>query len=330
MIRTVVFLVPSHTDMLDLTGPLDVFTHANTVAGVTCYRTVVVGIEETLTLLGGLEIKVGATLSDLPLEPIDTVVVLGSIPLGDSAEDDLIAAWLRANAGSVRRVVSVCVGAFVLAAAGILDGRRATTHWSRAETLGEAYPSIDVDPDAIFVQDGGVWTSAGVSAGIDMALALVEEDLGHRVALAIAQGLVLFLRRSGRQSQFSIQLDVTQSLRPGLRDVATWIAGHLTEDLSVPVLASRAGMSRRNFTRMFTREVGTSPASFVEDARLIAARRLLETTRLSLDEIAVQCGMERAANLRRVFLRRLGISGREYRARFAQRAVASDRPGEFA
>ncbi len=212
---------------------------------------------------------------------------------------------------------SVCTGAFVLARAGLLEGRRATTHWSACAALARRHPAVRVESEPIFVRDGNVYTSAGVTAGIDLALALVEEDVGRETALRVARGLVLFIRRGGAQAQFSVGLAGQEAQRASLRALQEWMAGHLAEDLSVPALAERAFMSPRNFARVFTRETGSTPAAYVEQLRLERARTLLETTDVQLAEIARRCGFGTVETLRRVFSRRLHVSPSDYRDRFA-------------
>ena len=314
--QKVVFVVGENADPLDLTGPLDVFTHANMIVGSSCYETTIIGSCSPLRTLGGMRIVPDSTMTQShTFGPDATLMVVGPAP-GEG--DDLIramAAWIRDH--HTTRMASVCIGAFVLAEAGLLDGRTATTHWAFAAQLAREYPNIDVSADAIFVRDANIWTAAGVSAGIDLALALVEEDLGHQIALAVAQRLVLFLRRPGGQSQFSAALRAGAVADDALSKLVAWVPANLSEDLSVPSLASRAGMSRRNFTRRFTAVIGDSPGSWVESVRLDAARRLVETTSLSLEEVARRCGFGLAANMRRVFLRRVGTTASEYRTRFA-------------
>jgi transcriptional regulator GlxA family with amidase domain len=211
----------------------------------------------------------------------------------------------------------VCTGAFLLARSGLLDHRRATTHWAACDALGRAYPTVTVEPDPIFVRDGNVYTSAGVSAGIDLALALVEEDHGRQAALDVARALVLFIRRPGGQAQFSSGLAGQAAARPGVRELQAWMADHLDSDLSVPALADRAFMSPRNFARVFTREVGSTPAAYVESLRVERARTLLETSDLQLEQVASSCGFGTVETLRRVFGRRLGVNPSDYRSRFA-------------
>jgi transcriptional regulator GlxA family with amidase domain len=216
----------------------------------------------------------------------------------------------------VRRLGSVCSGAFLLAEAGLLDGRRATTHWGWCKVLAERHPAVRVDPDPIFVRDGNVYTSAGVTAGMDLALALVEEDHGRALALQVARQLVLFLRRPGGQSQFSAQLAVQSADREPLRDLQAWIAEHPGLDLSVPSLARRVAMSPRNFARVFARELGTTPARFVERVRVEAARRRLEESAHGVDMVAAECGFGTAESMRRAFLRTLHVPPSAYRSRF--------------
>ena len=223
----------------------------------------------------------------------------------------------------VRRIGSVCTGAFVLAAAGLLDGRRATTHWQLCPRLARDHPAVAVEDDPIFVRDGNVYTSAGVTAGMDLALALVEEDHGHDAAMRIARHLVMFVRRPGGQSQFSAALDLQAAERRPIRDLQAWIAGHPSGDLSVEALAARAHMSPRNFARVFRDEVGQTPARFVERVRVEAARRLLEESGAGLERVARECGFGGADSMRRSFLRVLRVAPSEYRGRFLSGPVGS-------
>jgi transcriptional regulator GlxA family with amidase domain len=225
-------------------------------------------------------------------------------------------AQLRRIVPRARRVGSICTGAFLLAAAGLLDGRRATTHWRWCDRLAAEHPGVEVEPDAIFVRDGEVYTSAGVTTGVDLALAMVEEDLGREAAVAIARHLVMFVRRPGGQSQFSPLLDMQAADRRPLRDLQAWIVEHLAEDLSVEALADRAHMSARNFARVFAKEVGSTPARFVERLRVDAARRRLEETEVGLDRIARECGFGGPDSMRRSFLRVVRVVPSDYRDRF--------------
>jgi transcriptional regulator GlxA family with amidase domain len=219
-------------------------------------------------------------------------------------------------ASRVRRLASVCSGTFLLAEAGLLDGRRVTTHWRGCDELARRYPALTVERDPIFVRDGTVYTSAGVTAGMDLALALVEEDHGRQVALRVARQLVMFLKRPGGQSQFSAQLALQTADREPLRELQAWIADHLDGDLSVPVLAAEVAMSERNFARIFTRQVGVTPARFVERARVEGARRRLEESTDGVEMVAVRCGFGSAEVMRRAFLRLLGVPPSAYRGRF--------------
>jgi transcriptional regulator GlxA family with amidase domain len=249
--------------------------------------------------------------------PIDTLLVTGGPGVAVAEQDEPLIRWLRDAAGRSRRVASVCNGAFLLARAGILDGRRATTHWAACKELRQRYPRVTVEEDPIFVQDGCVWTSAGVTAGMDLALALVEEDLGRAVALEIARWLVLFMKRPGGQSQFSAHLAGQRPKNGSLRDVASWIQANLGADLRVETLADRACMSTRNFSRAFQREVGMTPAKYVETARVEAARLVLADATDGVDAVAGRCGFRTAETMRRAFHRHLGIGPADYRARFS-------------
>jgi transcriptional regulator GlxA family with amidase domain len=253
---------------------------------------------------------------------IDTLVIVGGDGARAAVDRPAVVAWVRRTAPRCRRVVSVCTGAFVLAAAGLLDGRRATTHWARCDQLAKKYPNVSLDADAIYVRDGKLWTSAGVTAGMDLALALVEEDLGREVSLAVARHLVLFVSRPGGQSQFSAQLSSQLAQRVPLRDLQQWISEHVDGDLSVQALAEQVAMSPRNFARAFVAEVGVTPAVFVERARVEVARRLLETTRLDVEGVATTAGFGTVETLRRTFQRHLSVSPKDYRRRFQNAPAA--------
>lgn len=224
---------------------------------------------------------------------------------------------VRRLADRSRRVASVCTGAFILAQAGLLDGKRATTHWAACRELEDRFDGVELQPDAIYVRDGDVFSSAGVTAGMDLALALVEDDLGRDAALEVARWLVLFLKRPGGQSQFSAQLELQTSDRDALRDLVAWIVEHPGADLSVPALAAQANMSPRNFARVFTKELGATPGVFVKRVRLEAARRRLEESDDGVETIAHHCGYGAAETMRRAFVRNLRVAPAEYRRRFA-------------
>jgi transcriptional regulator GlxA family with amidase domain len=311
-VATVVF---PDVQALDVTGPIEVFSQADRARSGGAYSLELVASEPEVTTSSGLTLKAHHTLERCR-GPIDTLIVAGGRGAAAACEDELLVAWLRLAARRSRRVCSVCTGTFLLARAGLLDDRRATTHWRACAALARTHPTVDVDPAPIFVRDGNVYTSAGVTAGIDLALALVEEDLGPQVALRIARELVLFVRRPGGQAQFSAGLAGQAAQRPGLRDLQDWIRDHLDHDLSVAALAERSFMSERNFARVFAREVGTTPAVYVEGLRLERARILLETTSLQLGEIAGRCGFGTVETLRRTFARRLHASPSDYRSRF--------------
>jgi len=311
--------------VLDVTGPLEVFARTarwlrehgrrNDLA----YTTELLATQPgTMATSNGLRLVVDHRLREVRGR-IDTLLVAGGIGTRAAMADRVLLQWLRRMAPRVRRLGSVCTGAFILAEAGLLDGRHATTHWRSCAALARGYPQIRVDPDPIFVRDGNLYTSAGVTAGMDLALALVEEDHGHEVALHVARELVLFLRRPGGQSQFSAQLAVQTADREPLRELQAWIADHLDNDLSVPALAARVAMSPRNFARVFTHEVGATPARFVENVRVEAARRRLEESTDGVDAVAAACGFGTAETLRRAFLRRLRVAPSAYRHRFTSR-----------
>jgi transcriptional regulator GlxA family with amidase domain len=301
--------------VLDVTGPGEVFSIADRLAGPAYSVELASADGESIVSSSGFEL-----VPHGPLPPrsrrIDTLVVAGGRGVGEAARDERLVAWVRATAPRCRRVASVCTGAFVLARAGLLDGRRATTHWAACDDLARHHPEVRVEPDPIYLRDGNVYTSAGVTAGIDLALGLVEEDLGSRVALEVARQLVLFVRRPGGQAQFSAVLAGQAADRLSLRELQDWMADHLDDDLSVAALAERAFMSPRNFARVFRREVGTTPAAYVESLRVERARLLLESTEHQVDEIARRCGFGTVETLRRSFARRLRVSPAEYRLRF--------------
>jgi transcriptional regulator GlxA family with amidase domain len=272
----------------------------------------------------GLTIAPHAALAQAPAA-IDTLLVAGGAGVERLCEDRATLDWIAARAGKARRVASVCTGAFALAAAGLLDGRRAATHWSAAAELARRYPRVTVDPEPIFIRDGSLWTSAGVTAGMDLALALVEDDLDRDAALTIARHLVLFLRRPGNQSQFSATLAAQAPRRDALRDVQRFAVENLGADLSVDVLAARAHMSARHFARSFRAEIGITPARYVERLRLEAARRRIEDAREPLAATAAACGFGTPETMRRVFIRTLGVGPEQYRSRFQATTITRSR-----
>jgi transcriptional regulator GlxA family with amidase domain len=318
--RRIVIVAFPGVQTLDVIGPAEVFHTAAALEPGT-YSVEVVAAES-----GPLPSTSVGLVADRAFRnsrgTIDTLIVPGGPGSRDAARDRATVSWVGAAAGRSRRVCSVCTGAFVLAAGGLLDGRRATTHWASCDRLAERYTDVTVERDPIFVRDGDVYTSAGVTAGMDLALALVEEDLGRRTALEVARWLVLFVKRPGGQSQFSTQLAAQTAEREPLRDLQEWIAGNLDGDLSVPVLAERAHMSERNFARAFRRELGLTPGAYVEVARVEAARIALESTGTPVEVVAHQAGFGTVETLRRAFHRRLGVGPAEYRARFTSTQAA--------
>ncbi|HWK18663.1 MAG TPA: GlxA family transcriptional regulator [Solirubrobacteraceae bacterium] len=324
--RRIVLVAFPDVQSLDVTGPSEVFSLAERAAPG-AYAIELVSIDGgPVPASSGLTLLAHSSTAACR-GAIDTLVVAGGLGARDAARDERLVSWIRLAARRSRRVSSVCTGAFLLARAGLLDGRRATTHWAAFDALRRNYPSIEVQSDPIFVRDGNVYTSAGVTAGIDLSLALVEEDLGRRAALDVARALVLFVRRPGGQAQFSAGLAGQAADRPSLRDLQDWIADNLDRDLSVTALAARAFMSPRNFARVFAREVGVTPGAYVESVRIERARVLLETTALPLEEVAARCGFGTPETLRRSFARRLRVSPSEYRRRFPGAPVAAPPAG---
>ena len=340
VVRHVVFAVAPDLVLLDACGPLEAFWRAELgmlearshacVAGrppagePVAYRVTVASVDGGIVqTFPGLPV-VTQRLDTLDSESIDTLIVPG-VPIDDQlALQPELVAWIARRAPSVRRVCSVCTGAFYLAAAGVLDGRRATTHWRDAELLARRFPKIEVDADPIYIldqRDGrAVWTSAGVTAGIDLALALIEEDLGHAVAMQAARRLVVFMKRPGGQSQFSAALSAQASAGGPFDALHGWMAANLRDDLSVERLAERARMSARTFARRYVDEVGRTPAKTVAAMRIEAAARSLAASRSPLKRIALDCGFGSEQNLRRAFVRRFGVLPLDYRERFASAA----------
>ncbi len=317
--RTVEVLVFPSVQLLDASGPLQVFATANELAvsagGPRPYAPRVVARGgKPVTSSAGLELATHP-LSSAPT-PLDTLLIAGGPGVKDAATDPTTIEWVRKRSAKARRTASVCTGAFVLAAAGVLEGRRATSHWQHCDELERRFPNVRVEADPIFVEDGTVWTSAGVTAGIDLALALVEEDLGRAMALAVARHLVVFLKRPGGQSQFSAALSL-QTADDKFGALHEWIGKHLADDISLPVLAERAGMSERSFSRHYVEATGITPARAVEQLRVEAAQQLLSETRLPVKRISQRCGFGSEETMRRSFLRLLAATPQDYRARFS-------------
>lgn len=313
--RRIAIVAFPEIQVLDVVGPAEVFDTASKLVGEAAYE-----VEVVAPSAGPLSGSSVSLVADRALDGcrgrLDTLLVAGGRGARAAAEDESIVRWVRVAAGRSARVASVCTGAFLLAEAGLLDGRRATTHWAYCARLQQRYPRVEVDPTPIFVRDGQVSTSAGVTAGMDLALAFVEEDLGRDVALGVARQLVLFLKRPGGQAQFSAQLAAQQSEREPLRDLQVWIADNLDADLSVPALAERAHMSERHFARAFRAGVGMTPAAFVEVARVERARMALESGDAPVEVVARSAGFGTVETMRRAFRRRLGVAPGDYRSRF--------------
>ncbi|MEO8757878.1 MAG: GlxA family transcriptional regulator [Devosia sp.] len=321
--RLVVMVIFDGCNLIDVAGPLQAFASANFLRpeGTPPYRLITISEHGgSIVTAPGLPL-ITEPLSALDAQSIDTLIVAGGLPPeGPTGLDGLIS-WLSNNVHRTRRLCSVCTGAFLLADAGLLDGRRCTTHWSRALELQLRHPGLDMDSDSIFVRDGNVWTSGGVTAGIDLSLALIEDDLGHEAAIATARQLVVFVKRPGGQSQFSAPLSLQTTSAATFAPLHGWIASHLDADLRVERLAERMGMSPRTFARAYVAEMGRTPAKSVEMIRLEAACRALEQTRLPLKRIAAAAGLGTEQNLRRIVQRQFGISPADYRARFASLAA---------
>lgn len=323
--HTVSMLAYPDCQILDVTGPLEVFArssrwlsdHAHTRADVAYRVEIIADRPGAVRCSNGLELVAARSWRDV--KRTGTLLVAGGIGQDAPAADAGLLAWLRGMQGRCERLGSVCTGALVLAAAGLLDHHRATTHWAYGAHLATAGLDIRVDTDALFIADQGIYTSAGVTAGMDLALAMVESDWSREVALAVARELVMYVKRSGGQSQFSRLLQAQQADSDRLRKLQLWMLEHLDSELSVGRLAGRVAMSPRNFSRRFRREVGMSPAHYVEQIRIEAARDRLESTQLPMGRIAALCGFGSAESMRRAFGRRVGIAPSEYRRRFTSR-----------
>lgn len=314
--RRIAVLAFPGVQAIDVFGPVEVFSTADRLAGGGEYTVELVAASAVpIETSSGVRVVPDRSVSACR-GPLDTLIVAGGDGVSATIEDSRLLRWVARTATRSRRLCSVCTGSFLLAEAGLLDGRRATTHWAACEELARRYPAVRVEPDPIFVRDGDIVTSAGVTAGIDLCLALVEEDLGSQVAREVARWLVLFLRRPGSQSQFSVPLERSAAEHAGVRELQEWIPAHLKEDLSVAVLAERALMSPRNFARVFRAQIGMTPAAYVERLRVERARGLLESGDATIEVVAAECGFGTVETLRRAFQRALGASPSQYRERF--------------
>jgi len=315
--------------VLDVMGPLEVFSRSSRWLcdegrrRSPAYEVEIVGLTRgPFRASSGVRLYADHSLADAPHD-IDTLMVAGGLGVEQHRGHRALRTWLRRRARTVRRLASICTGAFLLAEAGLLDGRRATTHWHHCDEFARAFPRVRLQPDTIFVRDGAIATSAGVTTGMDLALAMVEEDFGRDVALAAARELVMFVRRPGGQAQFSVQLSGQLAEREPLRELQAYILEHPDADLSVARLARRVAMSPRNFARVFARETGVSPAKYVGAVRVETARRLLEETQHPIAAVCERAGLGSPESMRRAFVKTLGVAPGHYRARFNRSHVAA-------
>lgn len=320
--RNIGLLAIEGVQLLDVSGPLDVFAEANAQAGAEIYQTKVIALRQgAVRASSGARLLPDIVIEDDPkgvrLPRFNTLLVAGAPHASDVAAEPMVLDWIRRMAPAARRFGSVCSGAFLLAEAGLLDGRRVTTHWAVADTLAARFPAVTVDADAIHVRDGKLRTAAGVTAGMDLALALVEEDLGREIALKVASQLVMFFKRPGGQAQFSRREAPAAANRSALQELQRWVAAHPAQAHAVPSLAARIGVSTRHLSRLFRDEVGVTPAEWVEAARVCAARLLLEEGNVAPKQVAAQCGFSSVDTLRRAFVRVVGVTPAEYRKRYA-------------
>ena len=314
--KQIVMFAFANAQILDIVGPLQMLAGVNDARGGGAYRlTILAERKGELATTSGIKLIADGAWGDLP-KTIDTMIIAGGDGTREALRDKALLAAVRAAARKARRIVSVCSGSFVLAVAGLLKGKRATTHWQSTDDLARLFPDVTVEADAIYVRDGNVWTSAGVTAGMDLALALVREDFGDDMALAIARRHVVFLMRPGGQSQFSAHLSAEAQPQGKLAKLLRWIPDHVGDELDIPALARKANMSERNFARVFREETGKTPAHFVECARIDAARRLLTQSETPVETVAVRTGFGSEERMRRAFQRQLKVSPASFRARF--------------
>lgn len=323
--RTIAILALPGVQLLDVSGPLDVFAQANIEAGCEAYALRIVACESGpvrsssgVRLLSDGVARVGAAGAG---EHIDTLLVAGAPNAPSLQLPRTVLDWLREAARRARRHGSVCTGAFALGQAGLLDGRRLTTHWAAVDALACACPQATIDADALYVRDGKLRTAAGVTAGLDLALALVEEDLGRGIAMRVASQLVMFFKRPGGQLQFSRKGEAQPAGRSVLQELQRWVVANPADEHRVAGLAERAGLSPRHFARLFHAEVGVTPAAWVETARIAAARELLEAGGEAPKQVAARCGFANADTLRRAFVRHVGVTPAEYRRRHGPTAL---------
>ena len=321
--RRIGFVIYPDCEILDVCGPFEAFWFADRMLGLLgrteepSYQFLVLGAAPgPIRTMSGMEVIATHRYGDI-IDGLDTLVVVGGIGCEEASKDQALVEWVRLIAPKARRVASICSGAFILAAAGLLHHRRVTTHWMYSDLLAKTYPSIEVDANLIFARDGNIYTSGGITTGIDLALALVEEDLGPELMLAVSRALIVFPKRPGGQSQFKGHTSpLEKPMRSDFSELQAWMLAHPEADLSVTALADRMAMSPRNFSRLFHSETGLTPAEFAERARADAARYKLEQTLLPVETIAEECGFGNAERMRRTFQRLFDTSPADYRARF--------------
>jgi transcriptional regulator GlxA family with amidase domain len=309
--RKVVIVGPPPVQILDVTGPLEVFSNAPGYE----IQLANPGIDRTLQTNRGIVLAEATPIVEVQ-GPIDTLVIAGGPGAESGSYDPSFIAWIAETGGRARRVASICTGAFLVAEAGLLNGKQAVTHWTFCDRLAREYPKVTVRPEPIFLRDGSIYTSAGITAGIDLSLTLVEEDHGHETALRIARFLVMFLVRPGGQAQYSHMLSHGAFTSQPLRELQVWMLQHLREPLTVETLAERIGMSARHFTRVCLRETGMNPGQFVDRMRVEAAQQAIDSSSRGLKDVADSCGFRSADAMRRTFLRVLGVTAAEYASRF--------------
>lgn len=316
--KTVGVLALPGVQMLDVSGPLDVFAEANAQAGYEAYRLMTVAVASgPIVSSSGSRLLPDAVLGENNLD-IDIFLIAGAPGIEKLSFSQSLLANVRRTALNAKLCCSVCTGAFLLAATGLLDGRRVTTHWAASERFATLFPSAELDEDAIYIRDGRFWTAAGVTAGLDLALAIVEADLGREIAKSVAAQLVMYFKRAGGQLQFSRRKEIELTGRSALQDIQRWAANNLSEDLSVDALAKRMSLSKRHFARLFRTEVGVTPAEWVESCRIEAARVILEGGSAMPKQVAMRCGFSDVDTFRRAFVRQVGVTPAEYRKRHGQ------------
>ncbi|MDR3434114.1 MAG: helix-turn-helix domain-containing protein [Rouxiella aceris] len=317
MIKKVQILAIPGVQLLDVSGPLDVFAEVNQQLGRPIYQLEVLAWQEmTIVTSSGVGLLATALMADRPDQQVDTFLVAGAPDIARFTPSSLLLSQIKQRALQSQRFGSVCTGALLLAATGLLDGHRVTTHWAIADTLCKEYPGVQVDADAIYIAEGPLRTAAGVTSGLDLALMMVEEDMGREVAMSVAAQLVMFFKRPGGQMQFSRLGRTSLSGRSALQDLQRWVTGNLSQVFSVQLMAEHMGISSRHLSRLFTQELGISPGEWLEQEKISHARFMLESSTLTPKQIAVQCGYSSIDILRRAFYRQLNTSPAQYRKYF--------------